>query len=147
MERVQITKNPRALTACAEDLALQLCMRHGKSVIVCNQPFMLMSLVQNAWFKQVRHLQQDLACTLDEERIQQLTQTIAWMRARRFSARRDSSALELLDADVVFATVAQLLQYAPACHVMYITCAITKEQLHLMSAWMPKGGSIVTYAN
>lgn len=147
MERVRIAKKSRALTTFAEALAQQLHMRHGKSVVVCNQPSILILPVQKAWLQHIRELQQELTCTSDEERIQQLTHTISWMQAQRFSARRDPGVLELLDADVVFATVAQLMHYAPACQVMYITCPITKEHLHLMSAWMPRSGTIITYTN
>jgi hypothetical protein len=66
-------------------------------------------------------------------------------RQRRFLTRASLQELAPLEMDVVFATVTQLLHYAPACHALYVACPITKEQLYLITAWVHRGGLVVVY--
>lgn len=46
-------------------------------------------------------------------------------------------------ADVFIVTVDQLLSWAPNCRTLYVTSNISVEQLHLITAMMPKGGLVV----
>jgi hypothetical protein len=45
--------------------------------------------------------------------------------------------------DFYIATVDQLLRWPPDYRTMYITCDIKLEQLHLITAWMPRGSLVV----
>lgn len=101
-----------------------------------------MSAVRKQWLKICRQVQREQASTLDATKILELIHLLSRMQSMRFSAK---PPLEEVDADVSFATAGQLLMWAPVCHTMYVTCEITREQLHLITAWMPRGGLLVIY--
>lgn len=114
-----------SLDTLAWDIARRLCTDRGKVVVVCERPALFLLLVKQQW-KQVVSERQTT-------------------RILRFSLDASPEALETLEADVVFATVEQLLQCAPDCQVLYVTCPIKKEQFHMVTAWMPKGSRVVCY--
>jgi hypothetical protein len=133
------------LASLAGDITQQLRTTQGKVVLVCTQPAVLLSLVRKRWKRIERQLTRERASTVDATKILRLTQEIGWMQRRHFSIKASPEALEFFEADVVFATVDQLLRFAPECQMMYIACPLTQAQLHLVTAWMPKGRLVVRY--
>lgn len=131
----------------ARDIACCLYEHRTKSAVVTGRPLMLLAIASKQWKRMERRLRKERASTLDIQKGQELTREIAWMQTRKFSTNANPEALELLEADVIFATIEELLHFAPECQALYATCPITKEQLHMITAWMPRSGRIIIYEN
>lgn len=144
----ELHREMRRAASCAElakDIARSLYEHRTQSVVVTDKPLVLLALVSKQWRRLERRLSKQRASTLDVQKRQGLTREIAWMQTRRFSTNANPEALELLKADVIFAPIEELLRFAPECQALYATCPMTKEQLHMIIAWMPKGGMVVMY--
>lgn len=46
--------------------------------------------------------------------------------------------------DVYIAAIDAVLRWPPGCRTMYVTCDMELEELHMATAWMPKGLLVVT---
>lgn len=134
-----------SLTALALDIAEQLDSKRGKTVVVCEHPAVIASLVSKRWHQRQRPILRDYATTLDTPKRQELGQHIAWMRSLAFSAVGKADQLETTKTDVLFCTAQDLLRYAPICHAMYITYPIGHRDLHLITAWMQPEDVVVCY--
>ncbi|HEU5380698.1 MAG TPA: hypothetical protein VFV38_35190 [Ktedonobacteraceae bacterium] len=134
-----------SLTALALDIAQQLDDKHGKTVVVCEHPAVIASLVSKKWHQRQRPLLRDYATTLDTHKRQELWQHIAWMRSLVFSAVGFADQLETSKTDVLFCTAQDLLRYAPVCQAMYITYPIGHKDLHLITAWMQPEDTVTCY--
>ncbi len=126
------------------DLAHHMYARQfsGKIAVVAEQPKLLLPTLRKQWLKLMRQVQRERASTLNLLRINELTDAIAKMQNLRFSARDPKDDF---DTDVAIATINQFLVFAPMCRTMYVTYPVTKEQLHLVTAWMARGGVVVKY--
>lgn len=125
----------------ARHLAYSLAERlpYGKVVVVADQPDSAMHAVERQWRKlksratpesgAAHHMAED--CELP------IPHSVA------FSAKLPEDFL--LTADVTFATASDLLLKAPECRTMYITYDFSKEKLHLITSWMPRGGVVIIY--
>jgi hypothetical protein len=131
----------------ARDIACCLYERCTKSVVVTDKPLVSLALVSKQWKQMERRLTNERTSMLDVQKIQGLTREIAWIQTRKFSVNADPEAFELLEAGVIFATVKELLRFAPECQALYVTCPISKEQLYMITAWMPRDGRIIIYKN
>ena len=131
-------------TSLSLDIAKHLSERlaFGKVVVLSRQPTALLSSTRKQWLRILRQLQRQRAGTTDAVKIADLTQKIASMQQAKFAAK---SPLEDIGVDVTFATAAQLLEFAPACRIMYIATPTEKETLHKVTSFMPRNGLIVVY--
>jgi hypothetical protein len=134
-----------SLTALALDIAQQLDSKRGKTVVVCEHPAAIASLVSKKWQQLLRAVQRDYALTLDRQKRQALSQHIAWMRSLVFSAVGKADQLETSQTDVLFCTAETLLRYAPICQALYITYPISHKELHLITAWLQPEDSVICY--
>jgi hypothetical protein len=125
-----------------KDLARHLYTRIGcgKVVIVANNPPILLSALRKQWLKLARKLQKERASTLNGTLIYEFSQTAAQMQALRFTIKwpQDECA-----SDVYIVTIEQLLKWAPECRTLYITCPVSREQLHMITVWMTMGSLVV----
>ena len=53
--------------------------------------------------------------------------------------------MDLLDADITFATADDFVRSPPDCQVVYITYDFEREKLHMLTSWMPRNGVVVMY--
>lgn len=134
-----------SLTALALDVAQQLGCESGKAAVVCEQPEVLASLVSKQWPQLLHAIEREYAGTRNAQKREELSQKIAWMRSRTFSAAGKADQLETSKTDVLFCAVEVLLRYAPVCHTMYITYPIDQRELYLITAWMPLTGTVIRY--
>ena len=125
-----------------KDLARHLYTRSpcGQVVIAAERPVVIVSLLRKEWLKLTRSVRTQRASTLDTTRIFELTNTEVHMQKLRFTVQYPPDDYP---ADVYVATTAQLLNWAPECRTLYVTCTVPVEQLHIITAWMPKGGLVV----
>ncbi|HUC89439.1 MAG TPA: hypothetical protein VMR45_01430 [Patescibacteria group bacterium] len=125
-----------------KDLARHMYTRTslGKVVIVADKPLSVQISLRRQWLKLARKAQKERASTLNGERILELTKMIGHMQSLRFAAKWPQ--YEHL-ADVYLATPEQLLKWAPECRTLYVTCDIELEDLHVITALMPKESLVV----
>ena len=125
-----------------KDLARHLYTRMscGKVVIVTDHPKTLMSPLRKQWFRLMRRVQRERSSTLHATRLVELSNIIARMCSLKFTTQYPPDEHP---GDIYLATVDQLLRWAPDCRTMYVTCDIEREQLHLITTWMPKGSLVV----
>lgn len=128
----------------AQDLAQELVKRvhYGKVVAVVTSPITTLSATRKQWLHLERKIWSHRASTLKATRILELTQELTFMRGIRFSAKPPT---DVLDADVTFATVDDLMLVAPECKTMIVTCDFPKEKLHMITSWMPPHGLVIVY--
>ena len=125
-------------------LAHDICARFldGKMVVVTDKPFVMLSVVKKQWASMLRKVQTERAKTLNAVKIQELSKQFVAMQNLKFSAKLPE---DMLEADVTFATAENLARIAPECWTMFISYDFPKEQLYLMTAWMPMRGVVVIY--
>ncbi len=112
----------------------------GKVVIVTDNHAGMMSPLRKQWLKLMRKVQKESARTLSATRIYELSQVVIRMQTLRFSCRWSPDEYT---AGVCIATPEQLLQWAPECRTLYITCEVKREDLYVVTALMPKGAVVV----
>lgn len=125
-----------------KDLARHLYTRMscGKVVIVTDKPLPLLSALRKQWLRLARKVQTERAKTLNVTRIYELSHAVSRMHNLRFTVQYPPDEYP---SDVYIATLDQLLRWAPECRTMYVTCDVPREQLHLITFWMPTGGLVV----
>lgn len=140
VERRTVSK----ITVLSQDLAHHLFTRlqRGKVVIVTPRPSGFMGAVKKQWSHVVRQAQNERSRTLDADRIQELSNEIERMQQLSFSAK---PPVDDLQADLTFATLDNLLKVPPVCYTLYVTCQVARDQLHLVSSWMPQHSLVVLY--
>ena len=114
-------------------------MSCGRVVIVAERPEVLHASLRKNWLKLARKVQIEQARTLNATRVLRMAHMASTMQNLRFTTKWPDDYL----ADVYIATAEQLLQWAPDCRTLYVTCDISMEQLHVMAALMPKGSLVV----
>lgn len=115
-------------------------MYNGKVVIVAANPRALKSALRKQWLKLTRKVQVERAKTLDASRINELSSIAAYMYNLEFTL--DYPPDDYI-GDVYIATLEDILRWPPQCRTMYVTCDLSTEQLHLITAWMPQGALVV----
>lgn len=125
-----------------KDLARHMYTRMfcGKIVIIANNPAPTLAALRKQWLKLARKAQKESASTLNAVRIYELNQLITRMLMMEFTIKWPAIDYP---ADVYLVTVEQALQWAPECRTLYVTSKLQSEQLHLITAWMPKGSLVV----
>lgn len=133
------------LTPSTKDLVRHMYTRMscGKIVIVAENPVVFLSALRKQWIKFTHKVQRERSSTLDSTLILELTRNVTRMQSMRFAAKWPADDYP---ADVSIATIAQLLQWPPEanCRTLYVTCAVTNEQLHLITSWMTKRSLVVS---
>jgi hypothetical protein len=111
----------------------------GKVVIVADRPGVVLAALRKQWLVLTRKVQRECASTLNAVKIFELRRTIAHMQMLRFATEWPMDN----PADVHIVMIEQLLEWAPECRTLYITCDVESEQLHMVTSWMPYGGLVV----
>ena len=130
--------------ALAHDLAERLAhnLGHGKTVVVTDKPAALLPAVRKKWHRLERMVWLERTRSLDASVIMQCTNRLAYMQHVSFSAKPPD---DLLEADITFATIDDLIRVAPDCKTMLVTYDFPKVKLHMATSWMPRGGTVVIY--
>lgn len=131
-------------TAIGNDVAAHLQARQflGSTIIVCERPFAMVSVVRKAWQKMVRQTQNDRARTLNAEEILRFTRRAIQMQQLQFTISNPETNP---CADVYFVTPEMLSALPAGCYTIYLTCPVTNEQLKSWTASLLDGSLIVNY--
>lgn len=142
---LEIRSNIQAASTAA-DLARHLLPRQhlGKTIIMCDNPLIAISVVRKNWFKLSRTLQRERASTLNAEKILHLTRDITHMQHMEFVAK---SYAEYARADVFFITPDELDQLPPRCFNLYLLAAPTSEQLVGAVGQLTTNALVIDYTN
>lgn len=128
----------------SQDLAKHLYTRMmcGKATIVAERPAVMLPALRKQWLKLQQKVKRERSSTLDASRILELSQQLARMQSMTFTAK---APIDEPRADVLIATINDLLRWPPQCRTMYITCNVELEKLHMVTSWMPKHSLVVIY--
>ncbi len=128
----------------SQDLAKHLYTRmmYGKVGIVAERPATMLPALRKQWLKLQRRVRRERSSTLDAARILELSQQLACMQSMTFTAK---APIDEPTADVLVATIDDLLRWPPQCRTMYVTCNVELEKLHLVTSWMPRHSLVVIY--
>ena len=116
-------------TPIASDIARHLQSRQflGVTVVVCHNPFSMLSALRKQWLRLARNLQKQRASTLNAEEILRFTHTIMHMQHLQFVAHMPVGQAE---GHIYFATPEELESLPPGCLSLYITAAPRASQLN-----------------
>lgn len=145
MHELVIEKRPLNNKPLSRDLAELLfgSTIYGKIVVVTDKPVVLHSTIRRRWQHMTRCLQVNRSRTLNRSKINDINNQLYFAHRIRFSS--SSPKDDILDADITFMDASDCVRVAPACRTLCIVCDVSKEKLHLMTAWMPEGGRVVLY--
>jgi len=126
-----------------KDLARHLYTRMfcGKVVIVASNPAALLPALRKQWLRLARKNKKELASTLNAVRIYELNELIVRMLTLQFTTKLPSIDYP---GDAYIVTVEQLLEWAPKCRTLYVTCKVAPEQLDMLTAQMPRDSLVIT---
>lgn len=131
----------------AADLAQHLQTRQhlGKTIVVCDKPIILMSIVRKHWFKQARALQKERAGTINAEKILRLTHLITHMHRMSFVAKTPEQQPH---AHAYFITTEQArsLLMPINTYSLYLTVLVDRQWLAPLLAQLPMDTLAVDYA-
>lgn len=116
---------------------------YGKVVVVAKNPTTMLSSVRKQWLRMARKVDIEHAKTFDSVRLQELSWPTWVLHHTSFTAKPPG---DFLVADVTFATADHLLRAAPECRTMIVTYKFKKEDLYVITAWMPRHGTVIIYA-
>lgn len=128
------------------DLVRHFSRRRGQAIIVTDEPAMLMSFVRNQWLmlEQRIDLEMKHASIADSEYVSAIRDRIAYMQSVSFLAE---SPVDMLTANITFATAVDFISVSSMCHTAYITYNFAPAKLHMLTSWMPPNGLIVIYGD
>ena len=115
---------------------------NGKVAVVSDKPEVLLSATRKQWLRLLRQTQNERSSTLNPIRLDILSGQLLWMHDLTFTCRRPEDQLE---ADVTFATADDFMRVPPTCRCIYIAYSFEREKLHMLTAWMPRNGTVVIY--
>lgn len=145
MHGLTIEKHPLNSKPLSRNLAELLFnyIYYGKIVVVADKPVVLHSTIRRRWKYMTRRLQVDRSRTLNRSEIDNINNQLYVARCAHFSSKPPDD--DLLTADITFMTLSDCMHIAPSCQTLCVTCEVPREKLHLMTAWMSKGGKVILY--
>lgn len=150
MTRVYVELRKVSVRDGRESLAADM-MRHlhtrqylGKTIVVCEQPVVLLSAARKQWLKLSRSLQRERASTLNADKILKYTHGIAHMQRLKFTAKLP---LDHPMADVFFLTPAMLKVLPAQCYTTYLTTQLAPAQISDLTNQLPAESLLVDYVH
>jgi hypothetical protein len=141
----ELRKISESLSAnLAADIAQHLRSRQhlGKTIVVCEKPLNLMSIVRKHWLKLARQLQRERSSTVNVEKILRLTNSIVHMHRMRFAANPPT---QTPNAHVYFMTSAELDALPSNVYNFYTTVELPEAALTTLLAHLPDEALVVDY--
>lgn len=139
-------KNAARGNSISTDMMRHLHTRQylGKTVIISNQPSVMLSAARKQWLKLSRYIQKQRAATLDADKILKYTHTVTHMQHMNFSAK---APLEAPDADVYFVSPKSLKTIPTSCQSVYLGAQLTQAQIQILIKQLPDDALVIDYAD
>lgn len=128
----------------ARDLADGIYLNHtfGNIAVVSEQPIALMGSVQKQWIKYIREIEQKIPDTSDDNGSPEINRNLNYVQNLTFSAESPDKDIQ---ASVSFSTAKEYKLFPPMCRTLYITQEVTKQDMYMLTSWMPQHGTVVLY--
>lgn len=114
----------------------------GKVIIVAENPPAMLSAVRKQWCKKLYRLSVEYAGLRSSAVRQRLADRIYMLKRLTFTAQPPE---DILQANITIATANDLVCAYPECHFAFVTYEFPREQLHMLTVWMPPGGVVIIY--
>ena len=136
----------RGSESIAADIARHVHTRQhlGKTVVVCEQPVVMLSAVRKQWLKLSRTIQKQRASTLNADKILKYTHTITRMQHMRFTGQLP---VENPEADLFFLNPADCSSIPIQTMTLYIMPKITTEEAATILGRLGGESLIVDYGH
>ena len=92
----------------------------GKAAVITPTPLQLLKSTKEEWLKLTEYTKLSLSFTA-------------------------IAPYDLLDADVTFATHSDFLRVPPVCQILYVTCELERQDLYMLTSWMPSKSLVIIY--
>lgn len=115
---------------------------YGNAVVVTNTPEKMLPELRAAWLNLKREMREEIDSSTNKERKALLTNQLMYMQYCNFT---NTPPIENPNEKVIVTSIEHLLEYAPICQTMYVTCPIEKADIHRATSWMPPYGLLVFY--
>lgn len=154
MHALYVETQPPAVGAdIAVRLTRHLCVRQlnqhgifsGPVAVVAQDPPKLLKQTQTQWLRLMRRAQRARRETTDPRYLIAFADLITMLQCARFTtvvAPEDEQ-----QHNITFATASDYSAQPPFCKTIYITYHIPTEQLHQITAWMPRQAMVVIFAD
>jgi hypothetical protein len=157
MHALYVESQPSAVgTDIAVRLTRHLCVRQlslqdhpqstgwrGPVAVVAQDPLRLLKQTQKQWSRLRHHAQHACSDTNDTRYLVAFTNLIAMMQSVYFTT--NIMPEDERQYNVTFATAGDYSTEPPFCRIMYVTYAVPAEQLHQITAWMPRHAIVVIF--
>lgn len=130
----------------AADMMRHLYTRQylGKTVVVCEQPVVMLSTARKQWLKLSRSLQRQRSSTINADKILKYTHGIAHMQRLRFSSK---IPLEQPNADVFFLEPDQLQTLPAQCLNVYVVARVNASNIEQLLNQLPQDALLTDYSH
>ncbi len=116
----------------------------GKTIVVCENPVVMLSAARKQWLKLSRTIQKQRASTLNADKILKYTHAIARMQHMHFTMK---PPLDRPEADIYFLTPDALTAMPGNCFSLYILDALEPESVTSIVKRLPQDGLIIDYVH
>lgn len=107
---------------------------NGSMAVVTDHPRLLMAAVKGQWANLIRKLQtQTMVYKKDE---------LAYLQNFSFTTSRTEDGWR---GNVFFSTPLEFKKMPPDCRRLYLTCKVGREDIHMITSWMPYSSMIFIY--
>lgn len=117
-------------------------LRYGSVVVVCRNPEAMQASTMRQWYKMLRNVERERASTLDVVKIRDCMRQLKFYRQIRMAAIKD---FEDPNVDVGFVSLDLAELRAPICHTVIVATPASREALHKITSFVPKGGKAIIY--
>lgn len=116
----------------------------GKTIVVCDNPVVMLSAARKQWLKLSRTIQKQRASTLNADKILKYTHAIARMQHMHFTMK---PPIDRPEADIYFLTPAALETMPGNCFSLYILDALGSKSITRIIERLPQDGLITDYVH
>lgn len=116
----------------------------GKTIVVCDNPVVMLSAARKQWLKLSRTIQKQRASTLNADKILKYTHAIARMQHMHFTMK---APIDRPEADIYFLEPAALAGMPGNCYNLYILDAFPDEIIAHIQNRLPEDGLVVDYVH
>jgi len=116
----------------------------GKTIVVCENPVVMLSAARKQWLKLSRTIQKQRASTLNADKILKYTHAIARMQHMHFTMK---PPLDRPEADIYFLAPEALATMPSNCYSLYILEALAPENIDRITERIPQDGLIIDYVH
>ena len=138
------TSSARGTDSVAADIMRHVHSRQhlGKSIVVCDNPVVMLSAARKQWLKLSRTIQKQRASTLNADKILKYTHAIARMQHMHFTIKQP---LERPEADVYFLRVDELHDMPGNCYNLYVLEPLPRATITRIIHSLPQDGLVIDY--